>query len=135
LAKLDNVPIHPTPLYSILCNIVIGIVLARLWFLGAAPNLISGLYLILNGLGRFVEEAYRGEPQTPIVGPLRLYQLMALLSILVGAVLTTVSSHPSVFAIRFDVVVLVGSLAFGVVTWFALGVDFPDSNRRFARLT
>jgi protein-S-isoprenylcysteine O-methyltransferase Ste14 len=135
LAKLDNVPIHPTPLYSILWNIVIGIVLARLWFLGAAPNLISGLYLILNGLGRFVEEAYRGEPQTPIVGPLRLYQLMALLSILVGAVLTTVSSHPSVFAIRFDVVVLVGSLAFGVVTWFALGVDFPDSNRRFARLT
>jgi len=22
----------------------------------------------------------------------------------------------------------------GVITWFALGVDFPDSNRRFARL-
>src|SRR5450759_1460353 len=26
----------------------------------------SGVYLILSGMGRFVEEAYRGEPQTPV---------------------------------------------------------------------
>ena len=31
-------------------------------------SLIVGLYFILSGLGRFVEEAYRGEVQTKIVG-------------------------------------------------------------------
>jgi hypothetical protein len=30
---------------------------------------------------------------------------------------------------------LPAAMMFGIVCWFALGVDFPDSNRRFARLT
>jgi hypothetical protein len=29
---------------------------------------------------------------------------------------------------------LMAGFGFGLFTWFALGVDFPDSDRRFARL-
>ena len=54
----------PTPVYSILWNVIIQVVFLRLWILRTEPSMIAGLYLILNGLGRFVEEAYRGEPHT-----------------------------------------------------------------------
>lgn len=133
LANLTNVPIHPTPLYSIMWNFLIGVFLLRLWSLHVSVTLIGGLYLILNGLGRFVEESYRGEPQTPFVGKLRLYQVIAIVSILVGAVITTVSSAPAPAA-QFNWPAVVGGFIFGLACWFALGVDFPNSNRRFARL-
>ncbi len=134
LTKFSGIPLHPAPLYSLLWNIVIGVVLARLWILHAAPTLVAGLYLVLNGLGRFVEEAYRGEPQTPILGKLRLYQLMAILSVVGGAVLTMVRSDPTAPAPQFNYESLVAGVGFAIVIWFAQGVDFPDSNRRFSRL-
>ena len=134
LADLANTPIHPTPLYSIIWNVFLGITLARLWSLHASLPLITGLYLILNGLGRFVEEAYRGEPQTPIVGGLRLYQWTAVASVVVGAVLTTLSTSSVIPDWQFSWTAVGAAAGFGLVTWFALGVDFPGSNRRFARL-
>jgi len=134
LAKLENTPIHPTPMYSILWNVVTGVILARLWSLHVAPSFVSGIYLILNGLGRFVEESYRGEPQTKVLGPLRLYQLMALVSVLMGACVTTIPSSAVISRFEVDSVVVISAALFGMFTWFALGVDFPDSNRRFARL-
>ena len=85
IAHLQGVHVHPTPLYSMLGNIAIGIVLGRMWSAGAPLPLIVGLYLVLAGLARFVEESYRGEPQTPIVCGLRLYQWFALLSAGAGA--------------------------------------------------
>ena len=45
------------------------------------------------GLGRFVEEAYRGEVQTPFLFGLRLYQWMAILSIVLGAICTTIKNR------------------------------------------
>ena len=134
LAGLSNTPIHPTPLYSIIWNVFVGITLARLWSLHASIPLIVGLYLVLNGLGRFVEESYRGEPQTPIVGGLRLYQWTAVASVVVGAVLTTVSTSSVIPDWQFSWTAVAAAAGFGLVTWFALGVDFPGSNRRFARL-
>jgi protein-S-isoprenylcysteine O-methyltransferase Ste14/membrane-associated phospholipid phosphatase len=134
LAHLTGVPIHPTPLYSILWNIFIGIILARLWSLHTSPTLIAGLYLSLNGLGRFVEESYRGEPQTKILGKLRLYQWIAIASVVAGAVLTTVSTSSEIPSAQFNWTSLITAAGFGLVTWFALGVDFPHSNKRFARL-
>lgn len=134
LSKFEGIPIHPTPLYSILWNIVIGIFLARLWSLHAQPTLVGGLYLILNGLGRFVEEAYRGEPQTPILGKLRLYQLMAILSVVGGALLSTVKTSWIAPNPEAGPAAIIVALVIGLIIWFALGVDFPNSNRRFARL-
>jgi len=90
LSDWKDVPLHPTPLYSILWNGYVALAMLRLWSLHASLSLIAGLYLILTGLARFVEEAYRGEPQTPVYAHLRLYQWVAIASVAVGAVITTV---------------------------------------------
>jgi membrane-associated phospholipid phosphatase/protein-S-isoprenylcysteine O-methyltransferase Ste14 len=134
LTPWNGVPIHATPLYSILWNIVTGTALARLWILHAPLHLIAGLYLILNGLGRFVEEAYRGEPQTPVIARLRVYQWMAIGSIVAGALLTALGRGAPAPALQFSMMSLFPAFAFGAMCWFALGVDFPYANRRFARL-
>jgi len=100
----------------------------------APLGLIGGLYLILTGIGRFCEEGYRGEPQTPILAGLRLYQWIAIGTLLAGIAITTVPSGPAP-APQFYWGLAVPAACFGLVTAFAMGVDFPESNRRFARLT
>jgi protein-S-isoprenylcysteine O-methyltransferase Ste14 len=134
LSELGGLPLHPTPVYSILWNVVIAVVLGRLWFLEVPLSMIGGLYLILTGLGRFVEEAYRGEPQTRTYGGLRFYQWIAAVTIAAGAVVTCFPAGPSGGPLAFDPTVVAAAAAFGLFTWFALGVDFPGSNSRFARL-
>lgn len=134
LAGLGGMPIHPTPLYSILWNFVVGIVMIRLWYLNVQPPFIGGIYLILTGLGRFVEESYRGEPQTPVIGGLRFYQWLAIGSVLAGAALTSVGHTAGMPTPEFSLKSIVFAGFFGLCTWFALGVDFPGSNRRFSRL-
>jgi len=135
LADLEDVPLHPTPLYSIMANVVIGIFLMRLWSLGVSLGLVAGLYLILSGVARFVEESYRGEPQTAFVAGLRIYQWLAIFSFAAGIVITTLpSGHSPGLPQAFDMKMLVGALAFGCATALAMGVDFPKSSLRFARL-
>jgi protein-S-isoprenylcysteine O-methyltransferase Ste14 len=133
LSEWKDVPLHPTPLYSILWNGYIALAMMRLWSLHASLSLIAGLYLILTGLGRFVEEAYRGEPQTPVYAGLRLYQWVAIATVLAGALVTAAHAAPPP-APQFRWEPLVPAAAFGLLTTLALGVDFPNSNRRFARL-
>jgi hypothetical protein len=109
--------------------------MARLWITAAPLPMIGGLYLILGGLGRFVEEAYRGEPQTRILFGLRLYQWLAILSVVLGAAITAIGEGGN--AGPFDapsLEALIASAILGVLSGLALGVDFPESNRRFARL-
>ena len=134
-AGLGGIPVHPTALYSILWNVLLGAVLLRLALLGTPAHLVAGLYLLLGGVGRFVEEAYRGEPQTPVVLGLRLYQWMAVGSTVAGAVLTALGPSP---AVRISTpgpgVLVAGVVAFGI-TAVAMGVDLPGSNRRLSRLT
>jgi prolipoprotein diacylglyceryltransferase/protein-S-isoprenylcysteine O-methyltransferase Ste14 len=134
LTGLAGVPIHPTPVYSMLWNGFIALVIARLWVLRAPLHLISGIYFILTGLGRFVEEAWRGEPQTPILAGLRLYQWAAVLSVVIGALMTALGHSGSAPTPHFEWRVLLASGVFGVIVWFAMGVDFPNSDRRFSRL-
>ena len=135
LARLQDVPLHPTPLYSILGNLVIGILLWRLWSLGAAVGLVAGVYFLLAGVARFIEESYRGEPQTPCIGGLRLYQWMALLSMGFGIALTLLPGEGAPgLVLSFDVRLLVSAILYGILAGCAMGVDFPGSARRFARL-
>ncbi|HZJ36995.1 MAG TPA: hypothetical protein VFD29_10260, partial [Gillisia sp.] len=86
------------------------------------------------GIGRFVEEAYRGEVQTPIIKGLRLYQWTAILTVLIGIIMTAI--HIDVVAITADFgwETVVSALIGGLFTTFAMGVDFPYSNARFSRL-
>ncbi len=135
LAQLEGVPLHPTPLYSILGNLVIGLLLWRLWSLGAAVGLVAGGYFLLAGVARFIEESYRGEPQTPRVGGLRLYQWMAMLSVGFGMALTIMpGGSPMGLVFAFDARLWVAGILYGLLAGFAMGVDFPGSARRFTRL-
>jgi len=135
LAGFSGTAIHPTPLYSILANVVMGLLLLRLRLSGAGPFLLGGLYLVLAGLSRFAEEAYRGEPQTARLAGLPLYQWMAVGSVLGGMLLMGLSSSPLPRLHAPSMGLLLSSLVWGLVCAFAMGMDFPNSNRRFSRLT
>jgi prolipoprotein diacylglyceryltransferase len=134
LAGLAGVGIHPTQLYSILSNIFLGLVLFRLWFSGCPLLIVCGVYGIGNGIARFVEEAYRGEPQTSIIWGLRLYQWIAVGSAIAGALLTTLRSPGAPTLIPSGQGVL-WALAFALISGAAMGVDFPEADRPLARLT
>jgi prolipoprotein diacylglyceryltransferase len=135
IASLAGVPLHPTQLYSIMGNLLIGTVLLRLRLLGASAGLELGVYFILSGIARFVEESYRGEPQTRVLWGLRIYQWMAIGAVLAGIGCTTIRSESPVgrFVAPTDMLWLV-AVAMGLLFGFAMGVDFPGSNRRFSRL-
>lgn len=135
IAGLTGVPLHPTPLYSIAGNLVIAAMLLRLRALGAADVLILGLYLILSGIARFVEESYRAEPQTRVMAGLHIYQWLALVQLVAGIVTTTLPAtlRPPGFA-EPTPLLLAGALVMAVMAGAALGVDFPRSNRPYSRL-
>jgi prolipoprotein diacylglyceryltransferase len=132
LAGLGGQALHPTQLYSLLWNLPCGLVLLRCAMLGQPPAVVGGLYLVLAGLGRFVEEGFRGEPQARHWGGMVEYQYYAILSVLVGACVTCLpSSWPAGTTPPWP---LTGTAAMGLFVACAMGVDFPDSDRRFARL-
>jgi protein-S-isoprenylcysteine O-methyltransferase Ste14 len=135
LAHLGGIPVHATPVYSILWNCVVELALLRLLQLHAASTMIFGAYLFLSSAGRFVEEAYRGEPQTATVYGLHLYQWIAIALAIAGAVITTVSSSPLPLATSLRLSSVLLGLGCAAVAWFVTGIDFPESSRRFARLT
>jgi len=134
IAHLEGLPLHPTPLYSILWNGLVTLALARLWLGGAPLHFIAAMFLILTGLGRFVEEGYRGEPQTPMFAGLRLYQWIAISTVLAGAVISVVGRSVNAPPPALYSGALIPAIVFGLLSTLALGVDFPESNRRFARL-
>lgn len=135
ISNLKGTALHPTQLYAMIWLTLVGGLQFRLWYSGASMSLLIGLYLMLNGLGRFVEEAYRGEPQTPIFAKLRLYQWAAIASLLIGMVLTVFEAPlpPAFTGIGWK------TLSAGMINWlivqFLMGIDFPKSNLRFSRLT
>jgi protein-S-isoprenylcysteine O-methyltransferase Ste14 len=134
LANLKGEYLHPTPIYSILANIVGGIFLLKLWFISASLPLIIGFSFILNGLSRFVEESYRGEPQTPILKGLRLYQWLAIFSVIFGAMMTTYPYNVEHSWAHFSLITLLIAILGAILAMFLTGVDFPHSNKRFSRL-
>ena len=111
LTEFTGVPIHATQIYSILCNVVTGAALLRLYRLQASCSMICGVYLILSGAGIAAACAVAGAIVSTIHGP-DLPQSSFI--------------RPSSFLL---------ALVCGATAWFVTGVDFPESSRRFARLT
>ena len=135
LAHLAGTPIYPTPLYSIAADVVMGVILVRLRTLGASHTLVIGTFLMFGGIARFVEESYRGEPQTPTIAGLHSYQWLAIASLVAGIVCTTLTPVPGPAGFMVpDARLVWAAIAVAVAGGFAMGVDFPASNRRFSRL-
>lgn len=134
LAKLGGQPIYPTPLYSILYNLVLGPLLLRAWTLSAPLPFIVGACLILGGMGRFVEEAHRGEPQTMHFSGLAIYQWLALVGIAAGTLVSTLPGPAYSSEVQLVPQAFPFAAAFGLFTAFAMSVDFPDAQRPFSRL-
>jgi len=134
LSTLGGVPLHPTPLYSLVWTLFVGVALCRLWAVHAHLSLIVGAYLILFGAGRFVEEHFRGEPQTRTVDGLRIYQWLAIAMIVAGGLVMSIASSPAPSAVGFDAATLPTLLALFIIAYVSYGMDFPGSSRRFARL-
>ncbi|MBK3516116.1 prolipoprotein diacylglyceryl transferase family protein [Carboxylicivirga marina] len=134
LSHLKGESLHPTPLYAIIWLFFIGFILLSLWWNNTSYALIFGLYLILTGIGRFVEEAYRGEVQTPILYSLRLYQWTAILSIVIGVIMTLLPVKSLYVQPVWGWDIVWAACVLGFFTFFAMGVDFPKSNKRFSRL-
>ena len=111
-------------------------VVFRMARVGAPGAFIIGIYFILSSIARFVEETYRGEPQTPVFGGLKIYQWISILLLIVGSVLTMVPSAPVSFeGAGMSYTTWIFALIFGLVSGSAMGVDLPSSNKRFTRLT
>jgi len=134
-AGLDGIPLHPTPLYSILWNGVVALAMLRLWWSGVGPGSLCEAWLILSGVGRFVEESHRGEPQTPIMAGLRVYQWIAVATVIAGAVLLALPPGPPLPTPQLGAAAIASALGAGAIAWFAYGADFPDSRRSYSHLT
>jgi len=135
LAQLGGVPVHATPVYSILWNFVVGTALLRLLAVHASGTMICGIYFLLSGAGRFAEEAYRGEPQTLVRCGLHLYQWIAAFTFVLGAVFTAIPSPAMNFFTPLNTSSVILAIVCAATCWFVSGVDFPEVSRRFARLT
>jgi protein-S-isoprenylcysteine O-methyltransferase Ste14 len=134
LAGLGGQPIYPTPLYSLGYNLVLGPLLLHGWLLGLPLPFLSGMYLVLSGIGRFIEESYRGEPQTPYWHGLAVYQWLAVGGVIIGAFLTTCAGPTYTPALAPQPDALGAALVIAVVAACAMSTDFPESQRRFSRL-
>lgn len=92
-------------------------------------------YLFISGALRFIEEAYRGEPQTPKWRGLKLYQWLAILQAVAGCGLSLVPSAPMPDFVAPSVANVLIALTMGLAAGAAMGADFPGSRRRFSQLT
>ena len=98
-------------------------------------SLIVATYLIVAGAARFMEEAFRGEPQTAAYGGLTIYQWLAVAMVAGGMPMTAIRSGPLGPLFAPNSIQLSGALIVGLISALAMGVDFPESTRRFTRLT
>jgi protein-S-isoprenylcysteine O-methyltransferase Ste14 len=137
LSGLEGRYILITQLYSMLFNVLLGFFLWSIWLTGSLSNcFIIGLYLIMTGIERFTEDAYRGEKQTKMAKGIKENQWIAVIALVAGILITTVPGPVSSTAggtinLPFFATILAG----GLITAFAMSMDFPKSNLRFSRLS
>jgi len=127
--------LHPE-LYSIIGNLVAGVLLVWLWVLGASLAVIAGGYLILSGIVRFMEEGYRGEPQTRHLWGMPIYQWLSILTLLAGMLVMLIAAPPAPMlrSTSLGTASILG-VVFFFICWFAYGIDFPNSRARYSRLS
>ena len=80
------------------------------------------------------DKKLNGEVQTPVWKGLHLYQWTAIISVIIGIIMTVVPVQEDFVYPEFGWQILVAAILGGLFTFFAMGVDFPKSNKRFSRL-
>lgn len=137
ISGLKGQYILATQLYSILFNVPLGFLLWGLWLSqSVGTSFIIGLYFILTGIERFTEDAYRGEIQTRFRGGLRENQWIALGALLIGIAVSMIpSSLPGIPSGSLNLAWVVTVLVGGLLTAFAMSMDFPKSTLRYSRLS
>jgi hypothetical protein len=137
LSGLKGEYLLPTQLYSMVFNLLLGLMLLAAWAgqkVGA--SLIVGLYFILTGIERFAEDAYRGEKQTRLARGLKENQWIAVGAAVMGITISMLTFPPSATARGHISVSLTGiALSCGLIVAFAMSMDFPTSKLRFSRLS
>ncbi|MCC3860908.1 prolipoprotein diacylglyceryl transferase family protein [Pseudemcibacter aquimaris] len=136
VSSLKGMPIHPTPIYSIIGNLIIGLILFRLMVIETQTSIIIGIYLMLLSIFRFVEESFRGEAQTLIVNNLTIYQWISIGLLVIGSIFTMIPSQ--VLLAQQSLLSFPNSfvaISFGVIVAIFMSIDFPNSKFRFSRLT
>ena len=137
LSGLKGEYILPTQLFSILFNLLLGLLLFSAWSSHKlSGSLIVGLYFILTGIERFTEDAYRGEKQTKLAMGLKENQWIAIAALAVGIIITMLPFPLSINALgEFNLAFWGTALLGGLVAAFAMSMDFPGSHVRFSRLS
>jgi protein-S-isoprenylcysteine O-methyltransferase Ste14 len=137
LSGLRGQSIHITQLYSILFNLLLAPLLWAMWISQAIPaSMIVGMYLILTGIERFAEDAYRGEKQTKTVCGLKESQWVATVGLVLGFIAAIIPSDlPTGPLGHADIALGITMIIGGLLAAFAMGMDFPKSSKRFSRLS
>jgi len=139
LSKMKGECIHATQTYSILFNLWLFSLLFSLWLAPAhnfSASLIVGLYFILTGVERFTEDAYRGEKQTKMAFGMQENQWIAIAALAAGVIITMLPFPPSMNALGALNFYFLGTVLLGgLITSFAMSMDFPRSKVRFSRLS
>lgn len=125
---------RPTTVYAMFWHVFCAVVLGRMWIAHCDLHLIAGVFGIVNGLGRFVEEAYREDATSQLVFGLRRHQWTAAATVVAGGLVTALAQSAPAPVPEFTTSGFTVALAAAAVSTIALGVDFPESKWRFARL-
>ncbi|HEY4379909.1 MAG TPA: prolipoprotein diacylglyceryl transferase family protein [Acidobacteriaceae bacterium] len=86
-----NALVQPTPIYELLFSLVVFWILWQLGKRSRPVGWLTGLYLVLSGIGRFLVEFVRINPRLYFHGTMSNAQVAAVASVLVGLVVLGVS--------------------------------------------
>ena len=128
-------PLAAAPVFSMLCNVVLGLLLWRVAGVTHDAWLVVVTYLVGMSLARFAEEGLRSEPQTPVRAGLTLYQWLSLawLAVAIALLWAPAVNMPGVHVPGWPAVLW--GLALGGAWAVAMSVDWPDSRFPLSRLT
>ena len=128
-------PLAAAPVFSMLCNLVLGLLLWRVADVTHDAWLVVVAYLVGMSLARFAEEGLRSEPQTPVRAGLTLYQWLSMVWLAVAIALLWAPVVNMSVAHAPDWAAALLGLALSGAWAVAMSVDWPESRFPLSRLT
>jgi protein-S-isoprenylcysteine O-methyltransferase Ste14/membrane-associated phospholipid phosphatase len=126
LAELDpelrEQPLYPVPLYSMVWSVFAAMVLARMWWAGCELHMIAGVFGIVMGAGRFVEEGFQAERGPAILG-LPTGQWLAAATAVAGGIFTSLPLTATAGKPEFEAGTLYAAAAIGCLVAPVLAVE------------